>query len=57
MSGLRFDWCPGLLRCGSHLRGWWVTFFEEALLVEDGDCVDEEEDCLDECAQHLSINN
>ena len=57
MSALHFDSCPGLLRCGSHLRGCWVTFFEEALLVEDGDGVDEEKDGFDESAKHLSINN
>ena len=57
MSELHFGSCPGLLRCGSHLRGCWVTFLEEALLVEDGDGVDEEKDGFDESAQHLSINN
>lgn len=57
MSALHFGSCPGLLRCGSHLCGCWVTFLEEALLVEDGDGVDEEKDGFDESAQHLSINN
>lgn len=57
MSTPRFDWCPAQLQCGSHLSGGRGTFFEEALLVEDGDGVDEEEDGFDESAQHVSINN
>lgn len=57
MSGLRFDLCPVRLQCGNRLNVGRGTFFEEALLVEDGYCVDEEEDGFDECAEHVSINN
>ena len=44
-------------QCENRLSGSRFTFLEEALLVEDGDGVDEEKDGFDESAQHLSINN
>jgi len=57
MSGLSFDLCLVQLQCGSRLSVGRGTFFEEALLVEDGDCVDEKEDGFDESAEHVTINN
>jgi hypothetical protein len=57
MSALRFDSCPVQPQCENRLSGSRFTFLEEALLVEDGDSVDQEQNGFDESAEHLSINN